>query len=218
MGATAQELVDASARIYTDSTNWERYLDRDTVVLGHSKSADGSDIIALRGSKTVEDWLRDFKVYPQWDSDLGYCEAGFLEDMDELAKELYDIFFKLNMSNLAITGHSLGGARARILTAKLIKLNFPVCKLLTFGSPKPGFINLARIIQKSNIQHQSVRNRNDVVPTTPLSIEPFLDYVHTEDYILGDAAPEESNLEPLRDHSVSLYQQAVQTLTIQGVL
>jgi pimeloyl-ACP methyl ester carboxylesterase len=140
-----------------------------------------------------------------WHSKLGFCHAGFLYGMDDVLEELRPYIKK----GVVITGHSLGGAHARILAGLLAYEKFEVGMLCVFGSPKPAFINLARIIQKSGMQHFSYRNRNDVVPDMPLSVFPFFDFQHTEAYTPLDAAPSEDNLEPLRDHSIKLYYTAL---------
>lgn len=159
------------------------------------------NVLTCRGSQTAEDWIRNFIAVPAWDDDIGFCETGFLLGVnDVIAAILGDI-----KPGVTITGHSLGGAHARLIAAKLAKREFDVAMLCTFGSPKAGFINHARIIQKSGMAHSSHRNRNDIVPTVPLTIEPCFDYVHTEPWISLNAAPAIDDLEALRDHSIDLY-------------
>lgn len=173
----------------------------------------GVSVVVLRGSDTAQDWMRDATAIPVWHDKLGYCHSGFLLGMDSV----YALVSKAVGSRIAITGHSLGGARARILAAMFTVDGVQVEQLATFGSPKPAFINLARIIQKSGMDHRSYRNRNDVVPTVPLSLSPFLDFVHTEDWIPVNAAPSQENLQALRDHSCSLYVKGCQTLESQAI-
>lgn len=163
------------------------------------------DVLVLRGSQTAEDWIRDFAALPKWHPQLGYCHAGFLSGMD-------DVFAEVSPAvghKVSIAGHSLGGARARIL-AGLFAVNGVAAESVTvFGSPKPAFVNLARILTKSTTVHTSYRNRNDIVPTEPLTVPLFFDFVHTEPYIVVNAAPDVSNLEALRDHSIDLYVKGV---------
>jgi pimeloyl-ACP methyl ester carboxylesterase len=170
------------------------------VVIG-LKRVDGFDVLALRGSLTVEDWMRDFEVLPVWHSGLGFVHGGFLEDMDEV----YATVSAVVGPNVVTTGHSLGGARARILAAMFAVAGKPVSMVCVFGSPKPGFENLARVIQKSGTVHLSYRNRRDVVPLVPMA--PW--WAHPEDWTVCDAAPSADNLEALRDHSSALYVQAL---------
>jgi len=174
------------------------------VVFGHAKVGD-VDVLALRGSENADDWFHDLTFIPEWHRQLGFVHAGFLHDMDDVFAAVRGIVG----SKVIITGHSLGGARARILAALFAYNGVPVDTVCVFGSPKPAFTNLARIIQKSSIKHLSFRNRNDIVPCMPLTIEPFLDFVHTEDWMPISAAPAETNLEPLRDHGIDLYAQGL---------
>jgi hypothetical protein len=197
---TPLQCAQQSARIYSDSTGWANYWTFDDVVVGHAQ-VDGSDILVLRGSVNVDDWMRDAAAVPEWHPQLGFCHAGFLAGMDDVFAEVC----RALGAKLTITGHSLGGARARILAGLFACNGLPVDTLTVFGSPKPAFVNLARIIQKSGMKHTSYRNRNDIVPTVPLTLPPCFDFVHTEDWTQCDAAPDVANLEPLRDHSISLY-------------
>jgi hypothetical protein len=209
MIVTSHSLVDAAHDIYTlPSTAYEHYWDLDGIVLGHNVVGD-CDVISLRGSLTREDFLDDANAIPKWHPQLGYCHSGFLEGMDDVYTQVRKVVNK----KVIFTGHSLGGARARILAAMFAANPSPCAGtslgLCVFGSPKPAFINLRRIIEKSGMQHASFRNRNDIVATVPF-ILPM--WEHTEDWTPCDAAPASDNFEPLRDHSSDLYIAAVKKL------
>lgn len=172
------------------------------IVVGYNVA---ENVLAFRGSQTAEDWIRNFIAIPAWDDDIGFCEAGFLIGVDDVVSAVRgDI-----KPGVVLPAHSLGGAHARLVAAKLIKSGFDVAQLCTFGSPKAGFINHARILQKSGMAHTSYRNRNDVVPTVPLTIEPCFAYVHPEAWTALNSAPATDNLEPLRDHAIDLYQKGL---------
>lgn len=208
MDITPLMLAQASKEIYSaPASAYHNYWETDSVVIGHECVGDTS-FLTLRGSLTTEDWLRDAEAIPEWHSQLGFVHSGFLQGMDEVFANVR----KVVQPNVVITGHSLGGARARILAALFAVNNQHIAgtslEVCTFGSPKPGFINLARIIQKSGMKHTSYRNRNDIVPTLPF----ILPWEHTEPWIALDAAPEDSDLEPLRDHSCDLYIKASASL------
>jgi hypothetical protein len=198
-------LARLNAQIYASSSGWLNYWQYDHAIVGHTQ-VDGVDVLVLRGTVDVADWIRDIEAeFPIWHPDLGFCAGGFLAGMDDVFAEVRGAVG----CNLVITGHSLGGARARILAGLFACSGVPINYLCVFGSPKPAFLNLARIIQKSGMMHASYRNRNDIVPTVPLTAAPFLDFVHTEDWIVLNAAPAETNLEALRDHSIDLYVQGL---------
>ncbi len=220
MSASVSELVDASVDVYDDPSkhDWLHYWTMDQVVCGHHLSADGlTDIFAMRGTKEVIDVIRDIMTLPVWDAELGFVHHGFILGVDDVLSEIHAATSGNGLKK-AFTGHSLGGARARLAAGKMAVRGFPVERLWTFGSPKPAFTNLKRIIEKSGMDHGSARNRNDIVPTVPLTLGPALDFVHTEDYISIDAAPSDDNMEALRDHASALYQKAIHTLTLQGAL
>lgn len=203
MTITKLMMAEACENIYSQAAGWDHYWDLDDVVVAHQR-IDDTDLIVLRGSLTIEDWVRDGLAVPAWHDQLGFVHAGFLKGMDDVFAEVR----KVVGQKLVICGHSLGGSRARILAGLFIVNGLNTGTLHTFGSPKPGFINLARIIQKSGWDHSSDRNRNDVVPT--FAMLPY--WEHTEPWTAVNAAPAQDDLEPLRDHSISLYVKALQAI------
>jgi hypothetical protein len=199
-------LAQLSNQIYDSVAGFDQHWQIDDVLVG-LKQVDGNNIIVFRGSANGNDWLHDVEALPVWHSKLGMVHAGFLDDMDQVYTMLAPVVSQ--GGNVYITGHSLGGARARILAAMFACDKVIVELLCTFGSPKPAFINLTRIIEKSGMQHVSYRNRNDVVPLLP-AIFPL--WQHTEKWNSIDAAPAANNFEPLRDHSCELYVKALSTV------
>ena len=202
MKATLTQLATLCQTIYTDSTDWDQYWTSDDVVVGLK-----GDVLVLRGSLTAEDWARDAAGFPIWHTGLGFVHAGFIAGMDDVLSEVSKA-----VVNPIITGHSLGGARARLLAGLFAYNDFECQGVVTFGSPKPAFLNLARLLEKSGMEHTSYRNRNDIVPTLPLTVPPCFDFVHTEPWTAVDAAPADTNMEPLRDHSIALYLKAMSAL------
>ena len=109
-----------------------------------------------------------------------------------------------NIPSPIITGHSLGGAHARVLAGMFALAGLPVAELVTFASPRPAFPNLQRVIEISGMPHRSYRFHNDPVPLVPFPLA-VLPWTHTEEWIplAGNTEPE--NLDPLRDHSIANY-------------
>jgi len=192
-------LAQLSNAIYDSFDGFDQHWSIDDVVIARKRVGD-TDVLVLRGSLTAEDWLRDAEAVPVLHPQLGLVHSGFLAGMDEVFAAVRGTGRKV-----AITGHSLGGARARILAGLFTCAGLPVETLCVFGSPKPGFAQLARIIQQSGMAHTSYRNREDIVPTLP----GVLDWQHTEPWIALDAAPADDCLESLRDHSCGLYAEAL---------
>ena len=171
---------------------------------------DGDYVLVLRGSMTAEDWVRDLDALPIHDSMLGWVHKGFHEGLIDVYKAIRNC---TGGEPISFTGHSLGGARARLLAGMCIVNHIPVKNLVTFGSPKPAFTGLKDIICSSDIHHLSYRNNEDIVPTLPESLPPVFDYVHTEDYILLDGGQDDGIEGRIKDHFMDLY---VKGLT-QGV-
>jgi len=163
---------------------------------------DGDYVLVLRGSMTAEDWLRDVVAIPDFHYQLGWCHQGFMNGMDDVFNAVRNA---TGGEPCSFAGHSLGGARARLLAGLFVVNKLPVKNLCVFGSPKPAFPQLAEIIESSGINHLSFRNNNDIVPMMPETIPPIFDFVHTEEFTTIDGGVEQ-NLESLvKDHSIDLY-------------
>lgn len=82
---------------------------------------------------------------------------------------------------LIICGHSLGAARALILS-KLLTLDgrAPIARIC-FGEPRSGFVRLGEILAPIK-QQRSYRNRNatdhDQITDLPFSLPPLFAYQH----------------------------------------
>lgn len=194
---TSLDLAKACADLYEDAGAWDHRWCFSGTTLAHRKVGD-IDVIVFRGSKDAGDWLHDVEAFPIWDYRLGFVHGGFMCGMNDALAAVLGVAG----SKIVVTGHSLGGARARILAALLAYLGRPAAHCVVFGSPRPGFVNLSRILQKSGTPLASYRNRNDPVPLVP-----FLGglYDHPDPWADLDTAPPPDDLEPLRDHHIALY-------------
>lgn len=142
------------------------------------KRLPGYDVVVLRGSVTARDWLRDFMAIanPLESSLIGPVHPGFMLGMVHVATEILPLL----RQPLVITGHSLGAGRAAVLTALMVAGGVPppVARVV-FGEPKPGFVRLARLIEK--VPGRSYRNgddrHHDLVTDVPFSFPPQ-QYVH----------------------------------------
>lgn len=202
----AATLARLCANLYDDkSEGWLHHFVIEDIVFAHVK-VDDSDVLVFRGSITALDWIRDAEGWPAWDSKLGFVHAGFLRHMDDALETVRPFLGQ----KVVITGHSLGGARARVMAALLIVNGLPINQVTVFGSPRPAFENLSRILQKSGAIHTSYRNRNDPVPLVP-GILP--NWTHPEQWIALNEAPAADDLEPLRDHHIELYLRGVQKIS-----
>lgn len=199
----AKVLAQLCVDLYDDTkeSTWVNYWKQNDIVVAHQK-IDDVDILVFRGSIDTIDWIRDGEGWPTFDKQLGFVHNGFLSHMRDVLKEVDPG----TSNNVVITGHSLGGARARVMAALMAVNHIPVKQLTVFGSPKPAFANLRRIIEKSGMIHTSYRNRNDPVPMVP-GIIPL--WEHTEPFFILNEAADQDNLDPLRDHHINLYLRGV---------
>lgn len=159
-------------------------------------------VLVLRGSLTAEDWIRCLDTTPVFHEKLGWCHAGFISGLNDVFKAVQNC---TGGEPVSFTGHSLGGARARLLAGLFIVNGLPVKNLVTFGSPKPAFNTLKEIIDNSNIYHVSFRNNEDIVPTLPETLPPVFDYVHPDIYQVIDAGQGEGIEGYVKDHGIDLY-------------
>ncbi|HYM31816.1 MAG TPA: lipase family protein [Candidatus Cybelea sp.] len=168
----------------------------------------GFDAVALRGSKTELDWLRDFRAFTI-PTRIGHVHAGFHEGMEHMWT---DALYLLRQPTI-VTGHSLGAARASILTALMILDGRPPVARVVFGEPKPGLLDHAIIVKQ--VEARSYRNgdglHHDLITDIPFSFPPE-QYVHPTPIIPVCARPSGdlfSQLGVFAFHHIQLYQAAL---------
>jgi hypothetical protein len=174
---------------------------------------DDAALVVFRGSKTCVDWFRDLCCWPldPVHTALGPVHAGFFAGMEVATLAIAPW---LKGRPLVIAGHSLGAARAW-LYAGILKASIPgypnqqpTKRVVTFGSPRPGFAKLAALL--GEIPSRSYRNRHDPVCCVPFAIPPLFPYVEPAPFTLIDAAPEPHD--PwlgMADHHMELYAKGV---------
>lgn len=207
---TALQAVQMAAEVYdAPPSAWTNFWDEDGVVLAH-RVIGADHVLAFRGSVTALDWARDAAAVPVVDLEVGMVHGGFAAGLDgALAKAMAVI---PNGAPISLTGHSLGGARARIAAAKLLLRGCWVTSVRVFGSPKPGFGRLASIFAGRPCVHQSWRHGEDPVPMLPLGTF----WRHTEQWQalpdLGPQHPAGEVVDNLLDHRVANYVKGIAAL------
>lgn len=173
---------------------------------------DNETYIFLRGSITIQDWLRDATAIanPFSHDALGPCHPGFYIGMHELWTEIK----AKTQAPWVIAGHSLGAGRACILSGIMILDGVVPLKRVCFGEPLPGFAKLGKILSVIPEQN-SYRNgdaiHHDPVTDVPLSIPPE-EYVHPVPLKLVTAMPVDNSMGIFSWHHMPLYVEALNNL------
>lgn len=150
------------------------------------KRVEAFDIIILRGSVVLKDWIRDLRADSILTS-LGMVHAGFYAGMEFMWDDVRPL---LTQPRTIVGGHSLGAARAGLLCGIMTQAGKAPAARIVFGEPKPGFVELAKII--AGTPGRSYRNgdnrHHDLVTDLAFSFPPF-QYVHPTPIIPVTARP-----------------------------
>lgn len=172
------------------------------------KRFDGFDIVVFRGSVTALDWINDLRALAIL-TRVGHVHEGFFEGMEHVWADLKPLL----VQPAIITGHSLGAARAGVLTALMVADKVPPNARVVFGEPKPGLLDFAKIVE--TVPGRSYRNgdelHHDLVTDVPFSLPP-LQYVHPTPIIPVLKLPGPSLFEQLgvfAFHHMPLYEAAL---------
>jgi Lipase (class 3) len=207
------DLVNLSAAIYDDTSNWD-HLDPGTEdgVFWGLKKLDGCDVVVFRGSITALDWWRDLRAAPLETKNIGTVHEGFHAGMEHTWTEIKA------MANqpVVVTGHSLGAARADILCGIMAADKMPPVHCAVFGSPRPGLDDFAKIVRKGVPSRKSYVNGDDNgydrVSEVPLRLFGKLAFVHVTPPTMVCAPPPFELIERyglFGYHHIPLYVKAV---------
>lgn len=193
--------------LYDGDTVFDHIYNVDEVYAGLKYYPDCTAVI-FRGSTTFLDWIRDFQG-AMVQTDVGGVEMGFYLGLRGMLRVLQPGLIK--NKPVIVVGHSLGGGRAHIFAALLVKAGFTV-QVITFGAPRPGDATLKDILAPYSVN--SYKNGNDFVTDVPIPIHPLLPYEHPRALIAVNAAQLEGDGLPdwgvLRFHHCQLYVKALQ--------
>ena len=165
-----------------------------------------ADVIVFRGSSTFADWIVDFRALPI-KTRIGHAHNGFHAGMEHAWADVRALL----KQPAIIPGNSLGAARASILTAFMVKDGAPPVARAVFGEPKPGFDDLAELVDR--VPGRFYRNGDgphyDLVTDVPLDLPPD-DYIHPSP-LIPVCAPPAANDQwgPFSFHHIELYQVAL---------
>ena len=163
------------------------------------------DCIVLRGSTTFEDWIRDFEHFALAANEpsLGRVHPGFYDGMPQTWGRIKPLVG----ARTIVTGHSLGAARADVLTALMTLDGVPPLARVVFGEPKPGLPHFADLI--ASIPARPYVNcgssGHDLVTDVPFTFPPE-DYVRPTPLMAVSEAPTPADdWGPFAWHHAELY-------------
>jgi triacylglycerol lipase len=142
-------------------------------------------IAAFRGTDEGGDWLDNVNARAM-DGPFGQVHSGFQRGLLDIWPEMKSaIRAARNKSEaylpLWITGHSLGGALATLAAAELIQGDEPFYGLYTFGSPRAGDRDFARIFNSEAAKRTfRFQNNNDIVTRVPARV---VGYSHVGSFV-----------------------------------
>ncbi len=139
---------------------------------GFISSDQDSVVVAFSGTANLEDVLTDFEAwqspYPLGKNN-GYVHAGFCREFLGVYKEVRAVLQWECMQNkkVYVVGHSLGGAVAvQLGLAIALDLN-KVPTVVTYGCPRVGDKQFARLFKTMVPESIRVVLDNDIVPEVP---------------------------------------------------
>ena len=143
----------------------------------------------FRGTDELADWWDNINAV-SGTGPFGAVHQGFqgamLDVWPAMRAELRGFRKKHGAHPLWLTGHSLGGAMATLAAAQLIRADEPFYGVYTFGQPRCGDREFARVF---NIEAKSrffrFQNNNDIVTRVPARIVGY-SHVGTFIYIGSD--------------------------------
>lgn len=132
---------------------------------------DGCAVIAFEGSRSGNDWVRDFLAIPVHEAfehvELGLTHLAFAQDVEEIFDQ---IIAGLPDDPVAVCGHSKGGGEGQDFAA-LFHARFPqrnLVRLTTIGAPRVGLLNgLLRDIPGNDYHNCPIGYMDDPVPDFP---------------------------------------------------
>jgi hypothetical protein len=175
-------------------------------------------LVCFRGSANLADWAHDLfalpAVFPH--ESFGPIHAGFSIGLDRVAFNVSTLIDKTKRT--VICGHSLGAARARVLTAMLLETyqkDPALLETVLFGEPLSGMQPMADYL--APVRSRSYRNGagmfHDGVTDVPVRIPLLLNWVRASKLTFVSQAPDvpilEEALDPFTFHHMGLYAAAL---------
>ncbi|NRG16095.1 lipase family protein [Rhizobiales bacterium] len=223
-------------RKFPDTTLVKTISDIDVLYFLETDPRNRTQTITIRGTANKPNIWEDAEILLVKDSFLGFwLHRGFQNDS---LKVFNDVKPHLNNDyEIRVTGHSLGGAIALILTNYLYKDGYMVERLVTFGQPKVTKDKSDSLYWRANPSLRKITRvvrPNDPIPMIPPAglairyghVGPELILEKGQDYVFLDAHDADRlsvgefwrNLGRvhLKDHSMELYLKNIQGKVRKG--
>lgn len=152
------------------------------------KRLEACTVVVLRGSTTPHDWLDDFAAAPI-QTRVGTVHAGFHDGLEHMWGDLRRL---LEVDRpVIVTGHSLGAARASILTALMLADGVVPARRVVFGEPKPGFDDHTRLVAGAPgfSYCNGAHDHDDLVCEVPFTLPPLFRFTRASPLIAISNAP-----------------------------
>ncbi len=190
-------LAEIAGRCYRGPWSGAAELDCDYDLLPRG---DEELVVAIPGTHPDDplDWIRDLRALPRVFPTVGVCHSGFGSGGTAVAARVLAAI-RGDTRLMTVVGHSLGGAMALIVSARLIAAGYRV-RTVTFGAPRVAFclnLRLGRLVRRAD-ELAEYRRAGDPVPDVPM--RPFYRHV-TRGVELSAARPMR-----IANHAIALYQ------------
>lgn len=189
-------LAEIAGRSYRSPWSGEAALDCQYDLLPRG---DEELVVAIPGTHPDDplDWIRDLRTLPRLFPAVGVCHSGFGAGGTAVAERVLAAV-KGDPRLMTVVGHSLGGAMALIVGARLIRAGC-CARIVTFGAPRVAFLaNLTLpCLARNALELVEYRRAGDPVPHVPT--RPLFRHL-TRGVALGHALPE-----PIANHAIGLY-------------
>ncbi|KAI7883112.1 alpha/beta-hydrolase [Lichtheimia hyalospora FSU 10163] len=140
-------------------------------------------VAVFRGTDSLTGWIAGFTIllvsYPPVKG--AYVHKGFYETYMDVADQVTSVVLDQAKNypdyNIAVTGHSLGGAMSMFGAMDLYQRGVPAhkLKLYTQGGPRVGNKPFAEYVLNTKVPVTRLINKNDIIPRTPPKL---FGYVH----------------------------------------
>lgn len=189
-------LAEIAGRCYRNPWSGEAALDCEYDLLPRG---DEELVVAIPGTHPNDplDWIRDLRILPRLFPAIGVCHSGFGSGGMAIAARVLAAV-KGDPRLMTVVGHSLGGAMALVVGARLIRAGHHA-RIITFSAPRVAFLaNLTLpFLAKDALELVEYRRAGDPVPHMPM--RPLFRHL-TRGVALGRALPE-----PFANHATGLY-------------